>query len=290
MADSGAAAATGDGGAAAGTAVGTAANQPWFQGVAGVDQEMVGHWTNRGWDKKSPAEVAVEATKAWKAAETYVGVPAAQIVRLPKDATDEAGINTLWTRLGRPQDANGYDFGEVKRADGTAPDEGLVTTLRQAAFKANLPKDAATVIARELAGYMDKTNSLASTEKAAKLAEQKAALKMNWGANEAANTFVAQRAAAALGIPPETVSALEGVIGYDKIMEMFRTIGSKIGEDKFITGTPASGGGVMTKEAAVAKRAELMTDKDWAKAYLAGDAAKLREMKALNILISGDAG
>jgi len=36
-----------------------------------------------------------------------------------------------------------------------------------------------------------------------------------------------QRAAAALGVPPETVSALESVIGYDKVMEMFRMIGTK---------------------------------------------------------------
>lgn len=275
------------GAVAAATSAAAGAAKPWFDGVAGFDAEYIGHLQNRGWDKKPAPEVAFEALKAWKGAEKLVGVPADQVVRIPKDATDEAGWKAVWGRLGMPTEAKGYDFTDVKRADGKALDETLTGAMREAAFKSHLPKDAATAVMREVAKYQESIETKAAAERTAKLAEQRTALKLNWGANEAANMFVAQRAAAALGIDPATVSSLEGVIGYDKVMEMFRAIGSKIGEDKFITGTGSNAAGAMTREGAVAKKAELMSNKDWTKSYLDGDKEKAREMTALNIIITG---
>lgn len=287
MAEAGAALAAGDTGAGAVAAAGgNGATAPWYQGLAGVDQEVVGHWTNAGWINKTAAEVALEATKSWKAAERYVGVPANQVLRIPKDAADEAGWKQVWSRLGKPAEAKDYDFSAIKGADGSAPDENFTNAAREWAFKNNLPKDTAASITQEFAKFLDQAKTTERTEKAAKLIEQKEALKKNWGPNEAANMFVAQRAAAALGVRPEDVSALESVVGYDRVMEMFRAIGSRIGEDKFITSTaPGNASGVMTREQAVAQKANLMGDTLWRDAYLKGDAAKLREMTALNTII-----
>lgn len=259
---------------------------PWYQGVTGVDPEMVGHWTNKGWHTKTAAEVALEATKAWKAAEGFVGVPASQLLRLPKDATDEAGWNAVWSRLGKPADAKEYDFTPIKRADGSALAEDMQAFLREQAFKLNLPKDKALEFASEFTKRQDGAQTSESVERAAKLVTEKTELAKNWGPNFEANKFVAQRAAQALGVDPETVAALENQLGYAKIMEMFRTIGSKIGEDKFITSTtPGGGGGVMTKEQAVARKADLMKDAVWRDKYLKGDTAAAREMTALNRMI-----
>src|SRR5712664_2581436 len=103
--------------AAVAAAAAAAASKPWYQGVAGVDQEMVGHWQNAGWANKTPQELVVELTKSWKAAEKHVGVPADQIVRLPKDPKDELGWKQVWQRLGAPKEAKEYDFTPVKFAD-----------------------------------------------------------------------------------------------------------------------------------------------------------------------------
>lgn len=261
---------------------------PWYSGLPDVDPEMVGHWTNAGWDKLPPAEVAIKATKSWKAAERHVGVPADQILRVPKDVKDEAGWKAVWSKLGKPAEAKDYDFSALKKSDGTALDDTFVENVRQWAFQSNLPKDAATGMAQQFQKFLDGRQTNEKVERDAKLIEQKAALKKNWGANEPANTFVAQRAAAALGIAPETVAALEGVVGYDKIMEMFRSIGEKIGEDKFVKSeAPGGKGGPMTREQAVARRTDLMSDPVWKEAYLKGDQARLREMMALNTIISG---
>ena len=99
--------------------------------------------------------------------------------------------------------------------------------------------------------------------------------------------FVAKQAAAKLGVTPEQVAALEQTVGYAKVMEMFRDIGTKIGEAKFVSSTGPTGG-IMTREQAVAKRAELMGDTNWAKRYLDGGAPEAREMNALLVLIAGD--
>lgn len=280
--------AEGDAAAVAAAAAAAAAAKPWFDGVAGVDAEMIGTWQNRGWDKKSAAEVALEATRAWKGAEKLVGVPSDQVMRVPKDVNDEAGWAAVWARLGKPADAKQYDFTGVLRADGKPVDETLTGAMRDAAFRLNLPKDTAAAVTREFAKYLDASEAKVATEKAAALAEAKLRLSQNWGKNEAAFKFVAQQSATALGVDPAAVAALEQVIGYDKTMDMFLKIGQKIGEDKFITGdSTRPQGGALTVEQAVAKRSELMSDPVWVKAYTSGDKAKLREMMGLNTIILG---
>jgi len=260
---------------------------PWYQGVPGVDQEIVGHWQNAGWINKKPEEIALEATKSWKAAEKFVGAPPDQLIRVPKDVKDELGWNAVWQRLGQPKEAKEYDFSMIKFADGTALDDGFVNAMREWAFKVHMPKDSAAMIAQEFAKYLDAAETTETAERTAKIAEQKAALKKNWGPNEAANMFVAQRAAAALGVDPVAVKALEDTIGYDKVMEMFRVIGSKIGEDKFVSSTAPNATGIMTREQAVARKEELKSDKLWVQKFLAGDKAAAREMTALDTIIMG---
>jgi hypothetical protein len=268
----------------------TASNGPWYNGVPGVTPEVVGHWQSKGWDKKTPQEVAVEASKAWKEAERFVGAPASELLRIPKDQTDEAGWNAIYTRLGKPQDAKEYDFSNVKFSDGTPLDNGFSEFMRTQAFRLNLPKNTALELTNEFAKYLDNAETSEKNEAMAKLVEEKQKLSTNWGPNFEANKFIAGRAAAALGVSPETVSQLESVVGYAAIMDMFLKIGTKIGEDKFVTGGRESGNGVMTREQAIARKAELMADKVWVKGYLDKDAAKLREMTALNTMIVGTQG
>lgn len=261
------------------------AGTPWYQGVPGVDQEMVGHWTTKGWLAKDPKEIVVEATKAWKEAERFVGAPAAELVRIPKDGADETAWNKVWQRLGKPADAKEYDFSAVKYSDGTAPDESFIEAMRGAAFRLHIPKNAAAEFTREVVKYLDSADTSERTEASAKLATEKTELAKNWGANMEANLFVAKRAAQALGVDPATVTALESTLGYAKVMEMFRNIGTKIGEDRFITGAGNTTSGVMTREQAIARKADLMKDQLWVQKYMKRDAEAMREMTALNTLI-----
>ena len=256
---------------------------PWHQGKA--DAETLGHWQNKGWKLDDPAEIAIAATKAHREAEKLIGAPASEMIRVPK-VGDEVGIKAMWQRLGVPADAKEYDFAALKTADGKVSDEALDATLRASFSKVNIPKDAAAQLAADIVKHFNGVKSAADAENTANLAKEREALGKNWGANVEANKLVASRAAAALGVGADEIAALEKVVGYAKTMEMFRNIGSKIGEAKFIGGDQNKPG-IMSREQAIAKKGELMADTEWVKRYTAGGmkSAEFRELEALLTII-----
>lgn len=266
-------------------------NEPvvWHSTVPGITAEDIGHITTKGWDKLTPGEAALNAVRAHREAEKFVGAPTAELLRIPKD-----GITPTWDgheRLGAPKDKAGYDFTSVEKkgADGAVSNAKFVDTMREIASTLRLPSASATRIAQEIAKYEDGINTAADTERAAKLAEEKTGLTKNWGANADANLFIAKQAAAKLGVSVEAVNALESVIGYKATMEMFHTIGTKIGEDKFIN-TSQNKTGVMSRDQAVSRMKDLKADKAWGERLLAGDVTAMREMRDLSVLITGDDG
>lgn len=259
----------------------------WYAGATGVDDAMVGHIKNRGMDGKTAAEAAIHFAQAHIQAEKLIGVPADQMVRLPKDAADEAGTALMWSKLGKPSAASGYDLSGVKFKDGTALDASFVEFFQAEAHKLHLPQAQAQGMAAAFVSHLEASTTVDANEQAGKLAMEKTELAKNWGPNYEANMFVAKQAAKALGVSPEAVSVLENLngMGYAKVMEMFRGIGVKIGEDRYVN-SPAGGAGAMTRDQAVAQKQTLMRDRGWVDSYLNGDAAKQREMTALNTLIA----
>lgn len=250
--------------------------KPWYEGKA--TPEMVGYWQNRLWHDKTPADIAIEATKAAQEAQRFVGAPPEQLLRLPKDAADTDGWKAVWQRLGAPADPAAYEFPEGTDAE----------FWRSTAAELNLPKDAAARLAQKTAEHATQTAAATKADTDAKVAEAKAALAKDWGPNFNAHMNVAKAAAAALGVTPEQINALEGAVGYDKVMNLFRTIGSKIGEDKFVTGSNPGSGGVMTQSQAAEQKRMLMNDSAWVTKYMKGDTAALREMTQLNSIITGE--
>lgn len=252
-----------------------------------VEPTVLGKWQSKGYDLGDPKNVAVAATKAYMEAEGFIGAPATELIRVPKTAEDAAGWEKVWTRLGAPVDPKGYDFTTVKKADGTALDEKFSDHMRQTAVSLHLPKDTAAAVASSVVKFMDAAEKEKTAVLQAKLIEQKAALQKDWGKNADAHLFSAKAAANALGVGPEAVAALEQVIGYDKVMNMFRTIATKIGEDRFVRSENPNDPGVMTVEEAKARVIDLKADQAWVKRYLAGDAQAKREMTALSTIIAG---
>lgn len=280
----------------AGGAAGGGSSGPWYS--TKLDAEHIGHIQNSGWADKGAEDLAVEAIKAHRSAAKMIGVPADELVRLPKSPGDAEGWGKVWSRLGKPGEAKDYDFSKVqntagktvhdfKAEDGKNPYEAIIESTRNAAFAANLTKDAAASMLAAAIKDFDNRAQRTAADAAAALETERAGLKTNWGKNYDAHMVVAKRAAEALGVAPEAVDALEKVVGYSKVMDMFRNIGEKIGEAKFITGGNNGNGGVMTREQATARKAELMRDTAWTAKYLNGDTEAAREMTALNTIIVG---
>lgn len=284
MSDTGLPAAGSPEAAAAAAAAAAAGAKPWYDGV--VTGEDLGHFQNRGYDKMTPAQAALAASKAHREAEKHLGVPADQLLRMPKDAADAEGWARVNARFGVPATAAEYDFSSVKFADGSALDAPFVEALAPALIAANVPKDKAAEIAKAVAGFLDKSEAADAAENTSKLAADREALKINWGSNVEANMLVAKQAAAALNVTPEQIAALEKVVGYSKVMEMFRNIGTKIGEDTFVTNKAPGGSGVMSAEQAEATLAEKQADGAWVTKLNAGDVTTVKEFHNLTTLVS----
>ena len=250
-----------------------------------VSPELRGTWQNNGWDHNDPAKLAVTLTQALIKDRQALGAPADKLVKLPENDTDAAAF---WARLGKPASPADYGLADFKGSDGKPFDPTFAAAFQQAAHQANLPKDAASRLFSELVKFGEAQQGAARQNRDAALASEKAELAKNWGQYHAANMMVAQQAASKLGVTPETVAALENNIGYAKTMELFRAIGQKTGEAQFVTGGGANPA-ILSRDQAIAKKAELIADSAWTKRYLDGgtSSAEFKQMESLLTIIAG---
>jgi hypothetical protein len=260
------------------------ANIPWSEGV---DTDTAGYLQNRGWDKLSAKDAALAAAKAHREAEKLIGAPPEHVVRIPQAANDAEGWNKVYGRLGVPTDAKEYDFGGVKHANGNALDEASVASLRTLGGEQHLTKDQAKAVAYFIAKQDDARAEIETATYNEKLTAEKATLKTSWGSNATNNLIVAQNAATKLGVTAEELSALEKTVGYARVMEMFRNVGSRIGEDQFIRDNGGGNGGAVTKEAAQSRLDMLATDQQWQDNFNKGGVKERQEFDNLTRLIAG---
>lgn len=271
-----------------GTVPATTTTTAWFDGKT-QDQELIGHIQNRGWDKKDAVTVALEAATAHRNAEKHIGIPADQIIRMPK-LDDPAAVKSVMVRLGAPEDASKYDFSRVKKSDGTDLDASQVDLFRGIARDNFLPQVAAEKMATALIKAGSDAAVKRAAEEAANLKIEQDALDKNWGANKQANSFIAQQAASKFGSKiAAAVAALEGKAGYAAVMEMMLEFGLKTGEDKFVN-RPGGGTGnnePMTISGAKASKADLMRDQAFVARFNSGDTEARKQMAALDYIIAG---
>ena len=264
--------------------VGSLAADPAY---AQFDAETQGMFKNKGWDAKTPAEAAHEAAKSYREAERYLGVPKDQIVRLPKDAADAAGWKAFHDRIGVPADAKGYDFKDVKFADGTALDANFIEAVAPALQSAGVAKDRAPDVIKAVVKFMDGIEATENAETTAKLAQERDLVAKNWGNNQEANKFIVRQAVLKLGLQESVVDALEKAAGYSGTMNALLKIGQMMGEDKFVQTPPGGTQGVMTRDQAKARLSELKADMGWVTKVNAGDTTANRELDNLAHLLSG---
>jgi hypothetical protein len=247
----------------------------------GVDPAVKGFWENKGLPLDDQKAFGLKLTELYRGAEKFIGVPADQVVKLPKADASPEDLRSFYERLGAPKEAKDYDLSAVK-------DSTIADSLRSTMYERGVPKEAAASIAATVAKALESRTSADNAVTTAKLAEQKEALNKNWGDKFAYNHLQAIEGARRLGISPEGVKALEGQIGYDQVMEAMRKIGASTREDTFVErGTGGPQGDVTTMDGAHARKAELMADSAWTARYMSGGTAERREMDRLNQMISG---
>lgn len=252
---------------------------PWYQGK--LDPELIGHAQIKGWKLDDPQATAIEAIKQHREAEKFIGAPADQLLKLPKD-TDPKSWEPIWQRLGAPKDAKEYDFSAVKFSNGDAVDQSFADAMRATFSSLHLPKEWAAPITAAVVKYMDDADKAEATLSEAKRGEEIAALMKSWGPNAELNKLTAMQGAKRLGVSPETVAELEKAKGYAGVMEMFRKAGAGLREDTFHEGGQGGNSNPVTSDGAYARIQELNRDETFTKRLMAKEVAALNEYDALH--------
>ncbi len=260
---------------------------PFF---ATLSPELQGSFKNKGWDAKTPAEAAAEAMKSYHEVEKHLGIPREQLVRLPKDANDKEGWAAFNTRIGVPAKAEEYDFSAVKFADGSDLDDEFVNTMRATLHENGVPKTAAPEVVKGIVKWMEGVEQSETAAKQAAVAAGRDELARSWGGNAEANKFIAQQAVAKLGLTPDFVQKIENEAGYAATMQTFLKLGQMMGEDKFVTNQNSNAPGVLTREQAEGRLAELKRDAGWVKKINDVDHKANDEINALTRIIALGAG
>ena len=133
--------------------------------------------------------------------------------------------------------------------------------------------------------FMEQSDQREAEGMAQKLTEEKAQLQKDWGNNYEYNRQTAVQGANKLKVTQEDIAALEKVVGYSRVMEIFRKVGAGTTEDAYIAGK--QGGEFMTtQQTAQTRLNELVANPQWAQRLSQNEPEARREFEQLTRLIS----
>jgi hypothetical protein len=236
----------------------------------GVDDTGLNLINDRQW--KSPADLL----KSYTNLEKLTGVPADQIIKLPK-GNDPNAWNEVYTKLGRPESPEKY---VIPVPEGQPKD--FANEASKWFHEAGLPQSAVTKIAEKWNGFMEAQQKAATEKQTQEQQIQINDLKKAWGPDYDKNAQVVDRAAETFGMNQAQLSALKQVMGPKAAMEFLHSIGSKIAVEG--TGDPAGmtqrGEFTMSADQAKAEIARLKSDKDFSKLFISQDPKQRMEARA----------
>ena len=208
-------------------------------------------------------------------------------IPLPKDASDKAGWDAVWAKLGRPEKPEAYFEGAADVwPEGFTPDPKLLEGFQKIAHEIGLN----TTRARALAKWQIEAASAQGADPAATEAAFEAqstaeyeALRREQGPKFDALVADFQRAGRFVDATTDEIALIERAIGTKRTIEIMAKLGGAFGKEMpFVDGkTP---GGIPTPEQARARIADLKKDQAFVKRYTTGDAAALKEMTDLHAI------
>ncbi|MEH6358838.1 MAG: hypothetical protein V7745_07600 [Pseudomonadales bacterium] len=231
--------------------------------TAGLSDETKGIVSNKGWKS------AEEAIGSYKQLESYHGVPADRLMKLPGEGAEASEWAAIHTRLGRPENAEGY---EIQLPEGSEISPERMSSFSKAAFDAGLSKDQVGALAKWDAENQTGAKDAFNAENTEKLDADDKALRSEWGPGYDRKVEEGRAAARQFGVDETTMNAMEKAMGFGGIMKFMADVGGKLGEDTFKGGREgAVGFNTMTPAEAGAKLSELQMDPNFMKKYTSGD-------------------
>lgn len=206
-----------------------------------------------------------------------------------EDGERAIAVTKGWDRQ-EPEKAAANIFKSYRELEKSRPDPARVVTLPEKedapewdeVFK-RLEKP---LTARETARRA--TDEAAAAElKNTNAAAQQAALDAEWGEDKEKRTFVAQKAAQAMGLDADGLKAWLELRGVDGAMKHLYALGQKMDEGALLRGNNVPDTKTWTRETALAERNRLATDLAYGAKVAAGDKDAMELMETLTKAIIG---
>lgn len=257
----------------------------WYEGH-NFTPEDIGFIQNKGWDDP------VKPIQAYKNLEKFHGVPADQLIKLPKSFDEEGALDPVYDRLGRPASPDKY---EIKLPEGVQADDTRMNLVKQVAHKIGLNPKQLQALAEADAKYMGEATKAYEAERAQKMEAEVNALQKEWGTHfeeraELGRRFV--RNSLPAGIDKEaTLSAIEGAIGTALTLKLFANAGEKTIKEHNVPDSSGDRPFGYTKEQASADKKSLMdelkADPSRLANYNKGVGPDIDKMNRINKILSG---
>jgi hypothetical protein len=230
----------------------------WY---SSFDPETQGWMQNRGLvGEELTPELFSKAVQGHRNAEKIIGVPADQIIRLPKEG-DVEGYRSAMAKLGMPAKPDEYKLPVPEGAD---PEFS-----KKAAnwfHEAGLTQRQAEAVSGKWNEFVTQFQQESTQQSEQQIEQDVQTLRKEWGAAHDQNIQIARNAVKAFGMDAEVLGKLEAAMGYKGLMEFMHNLGNKVGEDKFVTGESA----LKTPASAQQSLKELGLDRDFMAAFIDG--------------------
>lgn len=275
MSDNAAAILGDNSGADAGAAGNAPASNNAPSWTEGLSEDLMGMVEVKGW--KGPEDVLT----SYRNLEKFAG-GSKKLVELPGEDANEESLNSFYSKLGRPESPDKYEFNTPDDADAD-----LDQWFRSTAHKHGLS-------AKQAAALYDDWNAM-SAERMSGFNEQQqmadkeaiAALRKEWGTQFDANIDAGRNVVKALGLPEDDLKTINAEVGTATMLKLFATLGAKMGESGFEgSGNQQSGFG-MSPAAAKQSLEDLRLDKEFMSKYLSGDKDAVAKFTRLNGIAYG---
>lgn len=251
---------------------------PGSDWTSGFTEDVRNYVTTKGFKD------AASVVESYRNLEKLRGVPQERLLTLPEkeDAPEWANI---YQRLGTPKEKTEYKF----ELPDEAKNDEFENWARDTFHKHNLTKAQAENVMREYGEYLKNGLTKTATEYQQKVSTEMNELKAEWGQAHDKYMGLAKRAVSSLGIEAEQIDALEQALGYKGVMSLFKNLGSKLGEDSFVSGDNKANNkfGALSPSEAKSRIDDLMKDKAFVDKYLSKDVSSVQEMERLHRIMSG---
>lgn len=234
----------------------------------GLSDEDVGLIQTKGFaDGKSLLD-------SYKNLEKHLGADKADLLRIPRG--EGADLSEVWNKLGRPETSDKYDLPDTVEKE-------FKDKFFELGLSSNQAKSLVAFADEWAKGHQpDPNEGQKELEKIRGV--QLEAVKKEWGSNFEENKNLAELAVAdlekSIGLDADTLDKLGDVIGVDKALKLFATIGQQYKSGTVVQKNYLGNGGE-TPEMAKHKLQVLKNDTEFQKKIASGNQEALRELDRL---------